>query len=107
MTTITWHIEYMQTSAAKINGHSNVVLFISWRCNGTQDTFNGAVSGLCYLPIPTGAFTPYKDLTQDQVLGWCYANGVNQESVEAEVQAQLDKQVNPPTIQSPPPWNVA
>lgn len=107
MTTITWLIEWMQTSTTEIDGHAEVVLTAGWRCNGTQDTFSGSVYSTCSFPAPTGSFTAYADLTQTQVLGWCYANGVNKEATEAAVQSQLDNQINPPTIQPPLPWSQA
>jgi hypothetical protein len=39
--------------------------------------------------------TPYADLTQEEVLGWIWANGVDKEAVEASLQAQIDAQKNP------------
>ena len=39
--------------------------------------------------------TPYADLTQETVLGWIWANGVDKEAVEASLQAQIDAQKNP------------
>jgi len=54
--------------------------------------------------MPSGAFTPYADLTQAQVLGWVWANGVDKDATEASVQAQIDSQINPTVIQPPLPW---
>jgi hypothetical protein len=56
------------------------------------------------MPATGGSFTPYDQLTQEQVLGWCWANGVDQTAVEAEVTAQLANQVNPLTTTPPLPW---
>ena len=39
--------------------------------------------------------TPYADLTQEEVLDWIWTNGVDKESVEASLQAQIDLQKNP------------
>jgi hypothetical protein len=39
--------------------------------------------------------TPYADLTQEEVLNWIWANGVDKEAVEASLQAQIDAQKNP------------
>jgi len=39
--------------------------------------------------------TPYVNLTQETVLGWIWANGVDKEAVEASLQAQIDAQKNP------------
>jgi hypothetical protein len=49
-------------------------------------------------------FTPYDQLTQDQVLGWCFSNGVDQSAIEANVSAQINDQINPPIIAPPLPW---
>jgi hypothetical protein len=60
--------------------------------------------GTATFPAPEGTFIPYADLTQAQVLGWCYANGVDQTRVEANVQEVIDNQINPPVIQPALPW---
>jgi hypothetical protein len=38
------------------------------------------------------------------VLGWCFANGVNQSAIEANVTQQINDQINPPVIAPPLPW---
>jgi len=43
-------------------------------------------------------------LTQDQVLGWVWANGVDKTATEAAVQQQIDNQINPPVVSPPLPW---
>ena len=111
--TTSWVIEWMQTTTAASNP-SESVLTAGWRCNGTDTVGSGdavvvysATSyGTCSFPQPAegGAFTPYADLTQSQVLGWCWNNGVDQAVVEAGVLASLDAQINPVVIQPPLPW---
>ena len=109
--TATWQIDWMSASTTTINGHSEVVLNCGWRCNGTE-TVNGkdyatSIYSTCSFPEPAegGEFTPYASLTQAQVLGWCYSNGVNQAATEAAVQAQLDNLANPPVVQPALPWS--
>jgi hypothetical protein len=46
--------------------------------------------------------TPYADLTQEEVLGWIWANGVDKTAVEASLQAQIDAQKNPVTATGVP-----
>jgi len=106
MTTITWQIDYMDVSSQPIAGETEVVLTAGWRCNGTDGTYSASNYGSCSFPEPTtgGQFTPYADLTQSQVLGWCYANGVNQSEVEASVTTQVNALANPPVVQPPLPW---
>lgn len=108
MTTITWIVEWMTASTTEINGHPEVVLTAGWRCNGTDGTYNGTAYGSAGFPQPEtgGAFTPYADLTQDQVLGWCWANGVDKDATEANIDQQIANQVNPPIISPELPWLV-
>jgi hypothetical protein len=109
MTTITWIIEWMNASTTEINGHTEVVLTAGWRCNGTDGTYSGTAYGSCSFPQPEtgGSFTPYAQLTQDQVLGWCWSNGVDKTATEENVDAQIQNQINPPVIQPPLPWTTA
>lgn len=63
-----------------------------------------SVYGSANFAAPGNPFVPYADLTQDQVLDWCYANGVDKVAVEASIQQQINDQINPPIIQPPLPW---
>ena len=105
--TITWVIEYMQCKPTE-GSYTNVVVFAGWRCNGAQTAnsvdYAATNYGAASFPMPEGTFTPYADLTQEQVLGWCWANGVDKTAVEASVQGSIDVQINPPIIQPPLPW---
>ena len=99
-----WTIEYLQTTPTAANP-SEAVLQVGWRCSGTEDNFSGTVYSTCTLPAADPAsFVPYANLTQDQVLGWIWANGVNQAATEAAVAQQIESQKNPPVIQPPLPW---
>jgi hypothetical protein len=105
--TITWGIEYMQCKPTE-GSYIDVVITAGWRCQGVETVNNlgagASVCGTASFPIPEGSFTPYADLTQDQVLGWCWANGVDKFAVELSVQQQIDNQINPPVVQTPLPW---
>ena len=46
---------------------------------------------------------PYEDLTQEQVLAWVWASGVDKDAVEAAVQAIIDEQ-KAPKIKQGLPW---
>lgn len=104
--TITWVIEWMQTTPTTATPPETVIT-AGWRCNGAQDTYTATNYGSASFPAPEGTFIPYANLTQAQVLGWCWANGVDQTAVEASVQASIDNQINPPVIQPPLPWATA
>jgi hypothetical protein len=44
-------------------------------------------------------------LTEAQVLGWCWDNGVDKASVEASVEKQIVEQANAPVVALPLPWS--
>jgi hypothetical protein len=102
-TTFTWTVSQLDCYPQADN-QTDVVFTVHWQLTGTDGTYNGSVYSTCSVPAPTGTFTPYADLTQDQVLGWIWANGVDQASAEAAVQAQIDNQANPPVVTPPLPW---
>ena len=105
--TITWVIEWMQTTPTTATPPETVIT-AGWRCNGAETVnatdYNSTVYGTASFPAPEGTFTPYADLTQAEVLGWCYANGVDKDATEASIQSSIDGQINPTVIQPPLPW---
>jgi hypothetical protein len=101
--TINWIIERLLVKPTE-GTLTDVVITADWRCNGSQDQYSGTCYGSCSFAPPTENFTPYPDLTQDQVLGWCFSNGVDQTAIEANVSAQIADQINPPVIAPPLPW---
>jgi len=109
MTNITWTITALNCLPLA-DGVTNYAITAHWTCSGTDGTYTSSVYSTCSFPAPTGPtsqYTPYDDLTQDQVLGWVWANGVDKDATEAAVQQQLDNQINPPVVTPPLPWSQA
>ena len=106
MTTIfTWTITAMDCYTHD-NGNADVVFNVHWTCAGVDGDYNGSVYSTCAVTFTGGTFTPYEDLTQDQVLGWIWANGVDKAATEAAVEKQIQEKIAP-TVQTPPlPWSV-
>ena len=103
--TITWTVTAMDCYP-QAEGQTDVVFTVHWSCSGTDGTYNASVYSTCAVPAPTGgSFTPYSQLTQSQVLGWVWANGVDQNATEAAVQQQIDNQINPPVVTPALPWS--
>ena len=98
-----WQIEWMKTTPSTATP-PECVITCGWRCTGVDGDYTSSVYSTCSFAGPGDPFTPYADLTQDQVLGWCWANGVDKDATEAAVQQQIDNQKNPPVIQPPLPW---
>ena len=100
---ISWIIERLLVKPTE-GSLTDVVITADWRCNGSQDSYSGTCYGSCSFAPPSGSFTPYNELTEQQVLDWCFANGVDQAAIEANVTAQIEAQINPPVVVLPLPW---
>jgi hypothetical protein len=101
-----WTIDWLKTTPTTANP-PEYVISCGWRCTDTQDGFSGSVYGTCSFTQAAeadGTYTPYADLTQDQVLSWCWASGVPKDATEANVAQQIETQKNPTEIQPPLPW---
>jgi len=111
MPTISWIIERLLVKPTE-GSYTDVVITADWRCNGTEttgtgdteQTYTGTCYGSCSFAPPTENFTPYDQLTEQQVLDWCFANGVDKTAIEANVTAQINNQINPPVVVLPLPW---
>lgn len=102
-TVYTWAVVAMDVHT-QADGHNNVVFTVHWTCSGVWADTTGSCYGTCGVPAPTGTFTPYSDLTQDQVLNWIWADGVDKAGVEANIAAQIKEKIAP-EVQTPPlPW---
>jgi hypothetical protein len=105
MTTFNWVVTALNCLPNAPEGQDYVIT-VHWTCNGTDGTYNASVYSTCSLPVVQGTtFIPYQDLTQQEVLNWIWANGVDKASAEAAVQSNIDLQINPVTIQPPLPWS--
>ena len=109
--TILWLIERLLVKPLE-GSNPDVVITADWRCNGTEttgsgdteQTYSGTCYGSCSFAPPSDSFTKYEDLTEAQVLGWCYENGVDKTAIEANVTLQIENQINPPVVTLPLPW---
>lgn len=89
------------------------VIVAHWRATdsetvGTGDqavTYSATNYGTCGFTYDASStdFTPYDQLTQDQVLGWCWNDGVDKDGIEASLTANIDSQKNP-TQANGVPW---
>jgi hypothetical protein len=104
MTTINWTISQLDCKPQE-DGLTDVVVTAHWQCTGTQDEYSAQVYGTASFTLEQGAgFTPYADLTQDQVLGWCWNSGVDKDATEENLNNQIANLVNPPVVVLPLPW---
>ena len=104
--TNTWAVVQMDAYPEE-DGETDVVFNVHWTLTGTDGTYTGSVYGTQGVTTdPDAPFTPYADLTQEQVIGWVQsAMGEEQvASYEANVAQQIEDQINPPVVTPPLPW---
>ena len=106
--TIEWKVEGLDCYPTK-DSKTDVVITVHWRCNGSEEndskTYHSTSYGTVGVTYEDGdAFTPFADLTKDQVLGWVWES-VDKNETEASVQKSIDNQINPPIIQPDLPWS--
>ena len=84
------------------------VIVVHWRVSATEtsgeDTFSASsygTAGFTYDPSAPD-FVPYDSLTEEQVLGWVWSNGVDKDATEAALQSNIDAQMNPTTADGVP-----
>jgi len=100
----TWTIENM-ASQVQLDGYTDVVVQVAWSCTGIDGAYSATIPGLTRITFGGGPdFTPYSDLTEEEVLTWVYSSGVDQASVQAQIDNQIELQINPPIVMLPLPW---
>jgi hypothetical protein len=105
--TYQWAVNSM-TAYPQHEGEQDVVFQVSWVCSGTDGNgHNAAVYGTVDVTYQAGApFTPYNQLTLDQVNGWVAA-ALGQDGVakaEADCDTAIAAQANPPYVTPPLPF---
>ena len=104
MTTFNWTVDAMDCYPQS-QGNADVVYNVHWRCTGVNGDASASVYGTCAVPYSGSKFTPYDSLTQDQVLGWIWGDGVNKTEIETNVGNQVNAILNPTTVTPPLPWS--
>ena len=106
--TYSWAVNSM-TAYPQQQGFTDVVFQVAWVCSATDGVNATAAYGSVDVTLnPADPFTPYDQLTLDQVLGWVYevigADG--KAKAEADCDAQLAAMAAPQTVTPPLPWNI-
>jgi hypothetical protein len=92
-------------------GQTDVVFSVNFGVNKTATVNNEpylsvASGSILVTYVAGGTYTPYDQLTQEQVIGWVQSalgeTGVA--DYEARVDAQIDSAMNPPVVSPPLPW---
>jgi hypothetical protein len=104
-TTYTWTIDQMYTLDTPEPGF---VVNVLWTLTGVDGQYTASIGGNSQFTVQEGAFTPYSQLTQTQVIGWVQ-NALGPDGIanfEANVQGQINSMITPPVSpqNTPLPW---
>ena len=104
MTTYTWTVTAMDCYP-EVDGEADVVFTVHWNLTGTDEEYSSSVYSTQAVTVDSAEpFTPYAQLTQDQVLNWVWTSGVDKDVTEAAVNQQIQNLINPPVVTPPLPW---
>jgi hypothetical protein len=76
---------------------------VHWQATAVDGEHSASIYNTCSWSDGTPT-VDYADLTQEAVLGWIWANGVDKDAVEASLAAQIAEQKAPKTARGLP-WN--
>lgn len=97
MTTFTWTI----TECDRLTS-DDFITTAHWTCTATDGTYSASAYSTCSFRrgLPT---IPYANVTEQEVLDWCWEFQVNKDATEASLAEQIDLQKNP-VIATGVPW---
>jgi hypothetical protein len=104
MTTFVWTISALST-LPQVDGQLDVVVNATYTIDGTDGDVSSSLRGIQQFTYTGGAFTPFDQLTQDQVIGWVQS-ALTQQGVDnlyASIQGRIDYIANPPPSPAPQP----
>jgi hypothetical protein len=117
MKTITWSIEKLQVLPSQ-SGRTNAVAKAFWKCEVVNGEASNARVGVCEFVLGD-TFIPYSQLTEQQVLDWCFEPKTTTEVVvgetitvtknlkqdtEAEIDASIARQLAQKESEPALPW---
>lgn len=75
-----------------------------WRVTAVDGDYSASAYGSCgFTPnVSSPDFTPYDQVTEAEVLAWCWADGVDKDATEAALAANIEAQKNPTSAKGTP-----
>ena len=74
-----------------------------WTCTAVDGEYSASAYSTCSWADGTPS-VPYADVTEAEVLDWCWTSGVDKDATEASLAANIELQKNPVTATGTP-WN--
>jgi hypothetical protein len=98
--TTTWTIT--QTDYEVSNGF---ITTAHWTATATDGDYTASIYSTCSFAAAEPSI-PYADVTMQEVLDWCWNNGVDKDATEAALAANIALQKNP-VMATGTPWSAA
>lgn len=98
--TTTWKITNVESLTS--DGYITVA---HWNATAVDGDFTASIYSTCSFGEGSPSI-PYASVTEQEVLNWCWANGVDKAATEAALAAQIELQKNP-VQESGLPWATA
>lgn len=73
-----------------------------WTVNAVDGDYSASSYGTCGFAA-AAPVVPYASVAEQDVLNWCWANGVDKDAIEASLAANIELQKNP-VIATGVPW---
>lgn len=102
----TWSVNFM-TSYPEVGPYKDVVFQVNYSCTASDGTYSMGYVNVCDVMLdPAIPFTPYDELTQDQVVGWVKNSlGENEVNyIQNQAAQQLALRYYTPAV-LPNPWD--
>ena len=98
--TTTWTIAQLERTL-----DDGGVVVAHWRATATDGDFSASSYGTAgFTPDPSSSdWVDYDSISEELALSWCFSNGVDKDSIEASLAANIEAQKNP-TQASGVPW---
>ena len=100
--TIAYNWVITQTDYETANGF---ITTAHWTSTATDGDYTASIYSTCSFAEAAPAI-PYAEVTELEVLGWCWNNGVDKTATEAALAAQIALQKNP-VMATGTPWSAA
>lgn len=94
----TWQILDLNRNTA-----DGFITVAHWQCTGVDGDLNSSVYATCSFEVDAPAI-PYADVTEQDVLGWCWANGVDKAAVEQSIADRIEA-LKHPVSATGVPWS--
>ena len=96
MTTTNW-----QVTQTDYNTSDKYIFCAHWTATAVDGEYTASIYSTCSFGEGTPTI-PYNQVTEQEVLSWCWANGVDKDAVEAALAQNIALQKNPVTATGVP-----